>query len=412
MVAILKTSVVQNAASATANITLDTNGGFSIGNGTLASPSTLSLQTNGSTTGLYIDASQNVGIGTTSPSNLLHVYKTQGSAATYGIAQNDGTPNAATLAGWMIQDGSTIASGIRRSRDGGASPTQIGTFSATFAEPVAFYTSNSERMRIDPTGNVGIGTSSPSYSLHVNRTGAAAQMAVQTNTTAAYVYALYGSTVNTALISDATTSYLSAETNNALVLRTNATERMRIDSSGNVMIGTTNAYGKLEVTNSTNNSGIRIDQLTSSTNYSAFFCNVQNSGNNLVTWGYQGVTVGTVTTNGSTTAYNTSSDYRLKENVQPITDGLAIVSALKPVRYDWISNKLAGEGFLAHELQAVVPLAVTGEKDAVDAEGKPVYQGVDYSKLVVHLVAAINELSAQVTAQAAEITALKAKVGA
>ena len=100
-------------------------------------------------------------------------------------------------------------------------------------------------MRIDSSGNVGIGTTSPSYSLHVNRTGAAAQMAVQTNTTAAYVYSLYGSTVNTALISDSTTSYLSAETNNPLVIRTNATERMRIDSSGNVGIGTNSPASKL-----------------------------------------------------------------------------------------------------------------------------------------------------------------------
>jgi len=103
------------------------------------------------------------------------------------------------------------------------------------ADTIAFAEGGAEVMRIDSAGTVGIGTASPSYSLHVNRTGAAAQMAVQTNTTAAYVYALYGSTVNTALISDATTSYLSAETNNALVFRTNATERMRIDSSGNVI---------------------------------------------------------------------------------------------------------------------------------------------------------------------------------
>jgi hypothetical protein len=100
------------------------------------------------------------------------------------------------------------------------------------ADTIAFAEGGVEAMRLDSSGNVGIGTSSPSYSLHVNRTGAAAQMAVQTNTTAAYVYALYGSTVNTALISDATTSYLSAETNNALVFRTDATERARIDASG------------------------------------------------------------------------------------------------------------------------------------------------------------------------------------
>ena len=78
-----------------------------------------------------------------------------------------------------------------------------------------------------------------------------------------------------------------------------------------------------------------------------------------------------------------------------MTTGLEKISALKPVNYDWISDQSKGEGFIAHELQAVIPHAVTGEKDAVDADGKPVYQGVDYSKIVVHLVAAIQELKAE-----------------
>jgi hypothetical protein len=95
----------------------------------------------------------------------------------------------------------------------------------------------------------------------------------------------------------------------------------------------------------------------------------------------------------------------LKENITLMTAGLEKISALKPVIYDWISDKTKGEGFIAHELQAVIPLAVTGEKDAVNEDGSIKPQGVDYSKIVVHLVAAIKELSA-------EVEALKAKVGA
>ena len=85
-------------------------------------------------------------------------------------------------------------------------------------------------------------------------------------------------------------------------------------------------------------------------------------------------------------------------------NALARNAQLKPVTYTWKADGSSGEGFIAHELQAVCPDAVTGEKDAVDNDGNPVYQGVDTSFLVGHLVACINELKA-------EIDELKAKVG-
>jgi hypothetical protein len=81
-----------------------------------------------------------------------------------------------------------------------------------------------------------------------------------------------------------------------------------------------------------------------------------------------------------------------------MTSGIAAVSALKPVTYKWNADNSNGEGFIAHELAEIIPLAVTGEKDAVDKDGKIKPQGVDYSKVVVHLVAAIQELSAKVAA--------------
>jgi hypothetical protein len=118
---------------------------------------------------------------------------------------------------------------------------------------------------------------------------------------------------------------------------------------------------------------------------------------------------GSITTNGTTTAYNVTSDYRLKENVQPMTGGLATVAALKPVTYDWISNGSAGEGFIAHELQAVIPEAVTGKKDAVSEDGSINAQGVDFSKIVPHLVAAIQELTAQNADLTTRLAALEAK---
>jgi len=102
--------------------------------------------------------------------------------------------------------------------------------------------------------------------------------------------------------------------------------------------------------------------------------------------------VGSITTNGSATLYNTSSDYRLKENVTPITDGINRVKQLDPSRFNFIADATKTvDGFLAHDVQDVVPEAVTGDKDAVDSEGNPEYQGIDQAKLVPLLTAALKE---------------------
>jgi hypothetical protein len=116
--------------------------------------------------------------------------------------------------------------------------------------------------------------------------------------------------------------------------------------------------------------------------------------------------VGSITTNGSATAYNTSSDYRLKENIVPLANAVTRVKQLAPKNFTWKNNPSLGtvEGFIAHELQSVVPEAVFGEKDAVDQDGKPKYQGVDTSVLVALLTAALKEALTR-------IEALEAKVG-
>jgi hypothetical protein len=110
---------------------------------------------------------------------------------------------------------------------------------------------------------------------------------------------------------------------------------------------------------------------------------------------YQGSLVGGITTTGSNVAYNTTSDYRLKENVKTIENALNKVLKLNPVTYDWKNFKQKGEGFIAHELQEICPYAVTGEKDAVDGEGKPIYQAVDTSFLIATLTKAIQELKVE-----------------
>ena len=101
--------------------------------------------------------------------------------------------------------------------------------------------------------------------------------------------------------------------------------------------------------------------------------------------------VGSISTSGSATSFNTSSDYRLKNTITPMTGALAKVAQLKPVTYKWNADGSDGEGFIAHELAEVVPQCVTGAKDAVDEDGKPQYQGIDVSFLVATLIAAIQE---------------------
>jgi hypothetical protein len=122
-----------------------------------------------------------------------------------------------------------------------------------------------------------------------------------------------------------------------------------------------------------------------------------------------GSQIGAINLNGTTTSYATSSDYRLKENIAPMTGALSVVAQLKPVTYNWKEDGSDGQGFIAHELQAVVPDCVHGEKDAVDDEGNPRYQGIDTSFLVATLTAAIKEQQALITQLQADVAALKAK---
>ena len=105
---------------------------------------------------------------------------------------------------------------------------------------------------------------------------------------------------------------------------------------------------------------------------------------------------GSIETSGSATQYITSSDYRLKEDVTPLTGALAKITSLKPVSYKWKVDGSSGEGFIAHELQAIIPDAVTGEKDQLNEDGSIKPQGIDTSFLVATLVSAIQELKAEV----------------
>ena len=163
------------------------------------------------------------------------------------------------------------------------------------------------------------------------------------------------------------------------------TEAMRIDSSGNIMAGVTSALGAGDTGLYYNGSlgVISLGRTGTGTATKLSFFNDNGS-------------VGSISTVGTSTAYNTSSDYRLKEDWQPVANAITDVKALKPCNFAWKADGTRVNGFLAHELAEVIPEAVTGEKDAVDDEGNPVYQGIDQSKLVPLLTAALQEAIAKI----------------
>jgi hypothetical protein len=182
------------------------------------------------------------------------------------------------------------------------------------------------------------------------------------------------------------------------------TERMRIKSTGDVVIVASSP--------ATPTPDVETTGFYSDSNYSAilqFRTSLTTNKSHVIFRNGNGQ-VGTISTNASATSYATSSDYRLKENVEPITGATARLQKLKPSRFNFIVDPgHTVDGFIAHEAQAVVPEAITGTKDAVDDDGNPIYQGIDQSKLVPLLTAALQEAIAKIEALETRLSALEGK---
>ena len=187
-------------------------------------------------------------------------------------------------------------------------------------------------------------------------------------------------------------------------------EKMRIRSDGNILIG----MQDFSSTPSASNYGIALNN----TNAASVWAAGGSSTSSHIIWANTNGTCGSIQTEGTGTSYNTSSDYRLKENIVGITDGITRLKQLAPKRFNFKTNaSKVLDGFLAHEVTPIVPEAISGEKDAVEPEdnadkgikkGDIIPQGIDQAKLVPLLTAALQEAIAKIETLETKVAALEA----
>jgi len=382
----------------------------------------LALQTN-STTALSIGTDQNIVMG-----QSLTIGTTAGTGYYAVQAYNTGTTtNAFVVTNTAGYDNAAFKIGVAPYTGSFNTGFVLGVNGATnFQGYVATYTQGTEKMRVNTSGQVLVNTTSATtyYSgastvppQHLVVADYDTYYAVSANNTAnpGYNFAGPNSAGNrfryAAIQAPFTTTTAGSEAG-ALAFHTssaggNIAEKMRITSSGQLMVNTTSLTGSPD----------QMQLYPATTGSFQYGMMIGGNGNGYTVYAmrflntYTPAVVGSIVINNTTTSFNTSSDYRLKENIAPLTGALAKVAQLKPVTYKWKSDGSDGEGFIAHELAEVVPQAVTGQKDAVEEDGTPHYQGIDTSFLVATLTAAIQEQQALITQLQADVAALKAKVG-
>ncbi len=344
--------------------------------------------------------------GTTQFRNF-HIYNGKNSP----IAQFDGSTGAATFSSSV-----TASQGIFAAQNGNSSDYNYLIFNNTESGygDWNFYKSGSNDLgigygtsagssytnaiTIKYGGNVGIGTSSPAARLHVEGLNNLHLSNASGNVNVDFSSFGVSTSYPQARIQLIDAGFYGADLlfyTKANGSPTNAlAERMRITSGGEVLIGKTSLNWNLtgiQTENNAKNLGI-----THNGSENNLFLRKNDATGSMIRFWYNSTEVGSVSNTTTSTSYNTSSDYRLKQDLRTF-NGLSLVSAIKTYDYEWKSDKTRAFGVLAHELAEVVPYAVYGEKDG------EYMQGVDYSKIVPVLVKAIQELKL-------EIEELKAKL--
>jgi hypothetical protein len=346
------------------------------------------------------------------------IFAAAGTGTSVGL--NIGTGKTLSVAGTLsvtgsatvieFADGSAAAPSITNDGD-----TNTGIFFPA-ADTIAFAEGGAEAMRIDSSGRVGIGTTSPTGFLNVDGTGGDAPPATSGSTQSAGLITRLQQGGGIGSVMDIggnggsgswiqVTEASNLATNYSLLLNPNG---------GNVLVGTT-TVPNVGVTGQFGFSVSSSEVVISKSGADGLIIRTTSAASNNIRLYNLNNQVGSVSTTTSATAYNTSSDYRLKNTIAPMTGALDKVALLKPVTYKWNVDGSDGQGFIAHELQEVVEGCVTGAKDAVetytDEEGneatRPKYQGIDTSFLVATLTAAIQEQQALITALTTRITALE-----
>jgi hypothetical protein len=345
--------------------------------------------------GLVFDGS-NLGIGTTSPGYKLTV----GGSSPDIVAANTGA-NSTRIA----ITASNTAAYVSTTYSGSGIPLIFNTAGIGAA--------GSTQMTLDSSGNLGLGVTPGTW--------ASGAKALQIDSYSALFESVVGRTslaFNARESASGSYNYLQTEAasvyqqvsgkhewftapsgtaGNAITF----TQAMTLDSSGDLLLGTTGSYSgngsrqTIYYEGAGTEYGITLNAGSVTTNATAisFLVNGTTSGSG-------GTAVGSITCSGSATAYNTSSDYRLKDNQQPLTNCGAFIDALQPKTWNWKADGSKGVGFIAHEVQAVSPGSVVGEKDAVDADGKLIMQAMEYgsAEFIANIVAELQSLRARVAA--------------
>ena len=327
---------------------------------------------NGMTEKMVITSSGKVGIGTTTVGNKLQVHEASSNASFAGFS-NDTTGSSSS-------DGLIV----------GLDSDENGVLYHYENKAIRFATNNSERMRIDSSGRVMIGTTTEG---EVNADDLTIASSGNTGITIRSGTSNFGSIY----FSDGTSGNAEYrgliaynQPNNYLQFFTAATERMRIDSSGRLIVGGTSSEAFQAITLSPNHDdgAGRITFNRANTSNVSIVVSMKNASSE----------AGRIEHDNTSCGIFSSSDYRLKENVTAISDGITRLKTLKPYRFNFKTDtSKTVDGFFAHEVTAV-PEAISGTKDGVDSDNNPVYQAIDQSKLVPLLVAALQEAIGRIEA--------------